>query len=194
MGGARSLRVLAVAGTAVLVLAGCGAQSEGSEKAADGAATASSGSTGAPVASSAPVAEPAATPTSPAGPEGYDPTRDAAADITAAERASAKDGRPVLIDFGADWCPDCRVLGATFARPATAALLAGYHVVRVDVGEFDHNLDVAAPYVDLGSSGIPALTVVNSAGRTEIATNKGEFANARSMPESQVDAFLKKWA
>jgi hypothetical protein len=59
-------------------------------------------------------------------------------------------------DFGADWCPDCVVLGTTFIRPATAKLLSGYHVVRVDVGEFDHNLDIAAPYVNLRSSGIPA--------------------------------------
>ena len=100
----------------------------------------------------------------------------------------------MLIDFGANWCPDCRVLGTTFTEPATAALLAKYHVVRVDVGQFDHNLPVAARYVDLNSSGIPALAVVDAHGRTEVATNQGEFANARTMTESQVDAFLKKWA
>lgn len=126
--------------------------------------------------------------------EGYDPSRNAAADLAAAKKAAAKDGRPVLVDFGADWCPDCVVLGHTFTEPATAALLAKYHVVKVDVGEFDHNLDVAGRYVDLDTSGIPALVVLAPSGATRTATNDGQFSNARSMPASEVDAFLKKWA
>lgn len=185
MGGVRSSRLLAAAGAA-LVLAGCGAGGSGAEDVAAGA-------TAQPASSSPSHSPAAASPRSRSGPL-YDPDRDAAADIAAAERASAKDGRPVLIDFGADWCPDCVVLSRTFERPGTAQLLAAYHVVRVDVGDFDHNLDVAASYVDLRSSGIPALAVVDSAGRLDVATNGGEFADARSMPGSEVDAFLKKWA
>jgi thiol:disulfide interchange protein len=166
----------------VLVLAGCGA-----------GGSAQQGEVG---ASDAPVVAHTTAAVAPRDRGGavYDPRRDAAADIAAAKKASAKDGRPVLIDFGADWCPDCLVLNTTFERPVTAQLLAAYHVVRVDVGEFDHNLDVAGPYVDLHTSGIPALAVVDSSGRLDVATNGGEFANARSMPESQVDTFLKKWA
>ncbi|MBM9507837.1 thioredoxin family protein [Actinacidiphila acididurans] len=139
-----------------------------------------------------PLPEPSATAS--VRPDGYDPTRDAAADIAAAQRAAAKDGRPVLIDFGADWCPDCVVLGRTFTQPGTAELLSKYHVVKVDVGQFDHNLAVVRRYVNLNTSGIPALAVVDSRGRTEVATNRGEFANARSMPAAQVNAFLSRWA
>jgi protein disulfide-isomerase len=200
MGGVRSLRLLAVAGAVSALLAGCGSgsgaqESAGRAPAASPADVTASG-TAEPAAPAADSPEPTTAPASPsrAEPEGYDPARDAAADIAAAKRASARDGRPVLLDFGADWCPDCVVLGRTFTRPATAGLLAGYHVVRVDVGEFDHNLDIAAHYVDLRTSGIPALAVTDSTGRLRVATNGGEFANARSMPESQVDAFLEKWA
>ncbi|SFF51996.1 hypothetical protein SAMN05216251_11772 [Actinacidiphila alni] len=64
----------------------------------------------------------------------------------------------------------------------------------MDVGEFDHNPDVAAPYVDVETSGIPALVVLDPSGRTRTATKDGQFSNARSMPASAVDAFLKKWA
>lgn len=193
MGGVRSFRLLAVAGAAATaVLAGCGSGTQ------DGApATSPVAVTAAGTAAQATTTTPEPTTAPPAAardePQGYDPARDAAADIAAAKRASAKDGRPVLLDFGADWCPDCVVLGRTFTRPATAELLTGYHVVRVDVGEFDHNLDIAAHYVDLRTSGIPALAVTDSTGRLRVATDGGEFSNARSMPESQVDAFLKKW-
>ncbi|WP_435176418.1 thioredoxin family protein [Actinacidiphila sp. bgisy145] len=186
--------MLAAGGAAAvtLLLAGCGA-SDGASSDASAPTTKPAATSSTPTATT-PTTAPAATTPATASPEGYDPTRDAAADVTAAERASAKDGRPVLIDFGADWCPDCVVLGRTFTEPATAALLAKYHVVRVDVGQFDHNLSLAARYVDLDSSGIPALAVVDRHGTTETATNQGQFSNARSMPESQVDAFLKTWA
>jgi protein disulfide-isomerase len=181
-----------------VVLAGCGS-GPGSGSGSDGLPRAEGGATNtsAPAATSATPGTASATaaskPAAASVPEGYDPARDAAADIAAAKAAAAKDGRPVLIDFGADWCPDCVVLGKTFTRPATAALLAKFHVVKVDVGEFDHNLRLTARYVDLQTSGIPALAVVDAKGRTEVATNQGEFSNARSMTEAQVDAFLKRW-
>ncbi|MEU0436548.1 thioredoxin family protein [Streptomyces sp. NPDC006290] len=124
----------------------------------------------------------------------YNPKADAAADIAAALKAAKQDGRPVLVDFGAAWCLDCRVLSARFKEAGPSALLAKYHVVKVDVGEFDHNLKVAERYVDLNTSGIPALTVLDSAsGRIEVATNRGEFANARTMSATQVAEFLKRW-
>jgi protein disulfide-isomerase len=184
---------LAAAGVGVVVLAGCG--SAGSSSGADGssAGEAKQGSTAptsAPSSSTPPASSATATA---AAPESYDSTRDAAADVAAAKAAAAKDGRPVLIDFGANWCPDCVVLGKTFTQPSTASLLANYHVVRVDVGEFDHNLELTAHYVDLQTSGIPALAVMDSQGHAMVNTNQGEFASARSMPEAEVDAFLKKW-
>ncbi|MER5759251.1 thioredoxin family protein [Streptomyces sp. NPDC002082] len=128
------------------------------------------------------------------GPRDYDPEADAGADIAAALAAAKQDGRPVLIDFGADWCVDCRVLGVRFRQAGPAALLAKYHVVKVDVGEFDRNLNVAERYVDLGTSGIPALAVLDPAsGDIKVATNQGEFSSARSMSAAQVEEFLKRW-
>ncbi|MCX4782800.1 thioredoxin family protein [Streptomyces sp. NBC_01264] len=98
------------------------------------------------------------------------------------------------MDFGADWCLDCRVLTTRFKQPGASALLAKYHVVKVNVGEFDRNLDVAERYVDLNTSGIPALAVLDSAsGRIKVATNQGEFSSARSMSAAQVEKFLTRW-
>ena len=188
------LRVVVAAAAGALVLAGCGtASSSAGSAGAAGAPSGGDAKQGSTAPTSAP-ASPAPAVSAPAGdPEGYDSSRDAAADVAAAKAAAAKDGKPVLLDFGANWCPDCVVLGRTFMRPSTAALLAKYHVVRVDVGEFDHNLELTAHYVDLQTSGIPALAVVDSQGHAMVNTNQGEFSNARTMPEAEVDAFLKKW-
>lgn len=128
-------------------------------------------------------------------PDGYDATRNANADVRAALAEAAKDHREVLIDFGADWCPDCQALEVMFHSAQVEPLLQkDYIVVAVDVGQFNHNLDLAGRYVDLQTSGIPALVVLASNGTLRTATDDGSFSNARSMDPGQVSAFLSQWA
>jgi thiol:disulfide interchange protein len=138
-------------------------------------------------------ASPASTPSA-ALPNGYDPNRNAEADIAAALAKSKADKRPVLLDFGADWCPDCVVLGHTFRTDTVRPVIGGFHVVSVDVGKFDRHLDVARKYhLNLQTSGIPALVVLSGTGKIRTVTNDGSFANARTMTADQVAAFLKRW-
>lgn len=118
-----------------------------------------------------------------------------AAAIDAGRAASAEDGRPVLLDFGADWCVDCNVLDELYGRPTVAPVLdQSFHLVKIDVGEFDKNLDVAAEYIDLDTSGIPALVVINPDGKIAYASNHGQFASARTMDEQQLLTFLGHWS
>jgi thiol-disulfide isomerase/thioredoxin len=108
---------------------------------------------------------------------------------------AARAHRELLIDFGANWCPDCRALDVIFRSAQVEPLLQkDYVVVAVDVGQFNHNLDLAAKYVNLQTSGIPALVVLSSHGAQRFATNDGSFENARAMTSSQVRAFLIRWA
>ncbi|MGF1431649.1 thioredoxin family protein [Kitasatospora sp. LaBMicrA B282] len=113
----------------------------------------------------------------------------------AALTAAAQGDREVLLDFGANWCPDCRALDQMFQSPQVAPLLkADYLVVPIDVGQFDHNVDLAGRYVDLSTSGIPALVVLQPDGTVRTATDDGSFSDARTMDPSQVSAFLTRWA
>jgi thiol:disulfide interchange protein len=126
----------------------------------------------------------------------YDPGRSPQADITTALTRAAGDKRNVLIDFGASWCVDCQVLTKLGRTDQVAPVLRDrYHVVSVDVGRFDRNLDVAEAYhLDLRNSGIPALVVLSPAGDVRVATNDGSFADARSMDAGQVARFLTRWS
>jgi thiol:disulfide interchange protein len=125
----------------------------------------------------------------------YDPARDAAADIRQAEAQAAQDGRQVLIDFGADWCPDCQVLDRLYRDEQVAPLLAQrYHLVTVDVGQFDHNLDLAARYGHVINGGIPALVVLDRTGTVVTTTKDGSFANARTMTAEELADYLHRYA
>ena len=127
-------------------------------------------------------------------PDGYDPARNAKADIAAALVKARVDKRPVLLDFGADWCPDCVVLEHTVRTSKVRPVIGRFRVVAIDVGRFDRHLDLARNYhLDLRTSGIPALVVLSHTGKVRTATNDGSFGNARTMTAGQVAAFLKRW-
>ena len=176
---------------AALLLAGCASKAGPSSISAT-PAPASSRSAGAAAPAATATPSPAATETIP---DHYDPARNPAADLQAALASAATDHKEVLIDFGADWCPDCQVLDKLFESGQTNPLLQrDYHVVAVDVGQFDHNVSFTAKYVNLKTSGIPALVVLTAGGKIRFATNDGSFENARTMNNQQVNAFLTRWA
>ena len=73
-------------------------------------------------------------------------------------------GRILMVEFGADWCSDCRVLSAELEKDSYRQRLAtGFVRYRVDVGEFDRNLDVAKS-VGLNLSQIPTAVFFTPAG------------------------------
>jgi protein disulfide-isomerase len=133
---------------------------------------------------------------------GYDPARNGSKDVNAALAAGQKDGRNVLMLFGAKDNVDCRALALLSGDPAIAPLVADYHVVTVDVGDPGPNLEdnraiPARMFLDLDSSGIPAVLVTkvtaDNRALDQFGSDDGSFAHARSMTAEQLTAFLKKW-
>ena len=124
----------------------------------------------------------------------YDPNADATADIAAAMALAKADGKRVLLDFGADWCPDCHVLAAYLHGAAGSRLVdASFHVVPIDVGYWDHNVDVAATYGSPITQGIPAVVVLTPDGKIVGTTADGSLANASAMREDDVLSKLAAW-
>ncbi|MFI4865861.1 MAG: thioredoxin family protein [Steroidobacterales bacterium] len=71
--------------------------------------------------------------------------------------AARADHNDVLLVFGANWCPDCRELGKALNGSSHALISGHFQVVKVDVGRFDKNLDLANQYgnpIKMGDTGI----------------------------------------
>jgi thiol:disulfide interchange protein len=120
----------------------------------------------------------------------------AEADIELALKAAARTQRRVLVDFGGDWCPDCKVLDLNFRRPENARLLARHYVlVHVNVGDrgIQENFAIAERYGIPLRKGVPALAVLASDGRVLHTQRDGEFESMRSMDPALVNAFLERW-
>lgn len=125
----------------------------------------------------------------------YDELADAKADIHAALAQARSDQMPVLVVFGANWYGDCRVLDMAFKEGTAAPLIAKkFKVVKVNVGRFDQNVDVAEAYGLSLRRGIPAVVVLSDQGKVVYSTSAGELANARKMGDSGIYAFFNKMA
>ena len=128
-------------------------------------------------------------------PQPYDERADAHADLAAALDASRADGKYVLIDFGANWCPDCLSLAALFeAKEIKPFLDEHYRVVHVDVGKWDKNLNLSEQYGKVIDNGIPAVVILKPDGAVVTTTADGSLANARTATVDDILSFLKEWA
>ena len=123
----------------------------------------------------------------------YNETADAKADIQQALTQAAAKQNEVIVVFGANWCGDCRMLDTAMKSGTSAPLLAqDFQIVKVNVGRWDKNLDLAKSYGVPLEKGIPAVAILSSQNKVLYVTKEGELADARKMGENGIYDFLKK--
>ncbi|WP_180290703.1 thioredoxin domain-containing protein [Streptomyces sp. TLI_171] len=188
-----------LAAAALLLTAACSSGGGSSPAGAASPAPATPAVIASPISAPSPTAaSPTAspTPTRPAVrfPAGYDAGRKEWQEIAAALASASADGKPVLVDFGAAWCPSCRELDQVLQTSRVKPLVAGTHYLKVDTGPRSAwvNLDVAAAYgLDLNVTGIPGLVVLAPDGTVRATTNDGLFVNDDPITSTQIVGFLK---
>jgi len=120
----------------------------------------------------------------------YDESADAKTDIKQA--LATAPNTPVIVVFGANWCPDCLALDRAMKQGASAAFLKkDFKIVKVDVGHFDKNLDVGESYGVPVKKGIPAVAILSPKGDVLYLTKEGELSHARTMSDDGIYQFFK---
>lgn len=123
----------------------------------------------------------------------YNESADAKLEIDQALTQSAATMTPIILVFGANWCGDCKMLDSAMKAGASASLLSrDFKVVKVNVGHFDKNLDLAKSYGVPLSKGIPAVVIISAKKEVLYATREGELANARQMGDNGIYEFFKR--
>jgi thioredoxin 1 len=124
----------------------------------------------------------------------YPPPEEAQPEISAALGAAKKDHKRVILVFGGNWCYDCHVLDTTFRSKDFAPVVnASYHVVHINVGNYDANLDLAKKYEIPLEKGVPSLAILDPDGTLVVSQKKGEFESTVRIGPEDVLEFLKKW-
>lgn len=110
--------------------------------------------------------------------------------------AEAKSSQKLLIvQFTADWCPDCQALDKILKSEKLGSMLQERAILLpVDVGRFDQNLDLSEKLGNPIKNGIPAVVTILPKEPFQIiaSTKGGEFSEARSLGESQVYEYFRQ--
>jgi thiol-disulfide isomerase/thioredoxin len=123
----------------------------------------------------------------------YDEAADANAAVDAAFARAKANGKRVLIDFGGNWCPDCRILAGVMALSEVKPFLeAHFEIVSVDVGRFDRNLKIPARFHVAKLAGVPWLVIADANGTVSVSSYEVTDEH-HTAPQAMVD-WLARWA
>jgi thioredoxin len=122
----------------------------------------------------------------------YDENKVTPAMVDEALKTARSQNKFLMVEFGADWCSDCVALARSLEQGQTAEYLRNHFVVlKVNVGQFDRNLDIAKSLgVDL-NKGIPTAVFYTAGGSRIGATNNGELEASRKYGSKQIYGFLR---
>jgi len=112
--------------------------------------------------------------------------------IDAALRKARARGHFLMVEFGAAWCGDCRALAANLESPELRDYFnKHFDLLKVDVGKFDRNVELAKSVgVDI-NQGIPTAVFFAPDGKRIGATNQGELASSSLLGPDQIRTFLR---
>ena len=115
-------------------------------------------------------------------------------EIAQALRTARAEHKNVILDFGGNWCGDCKVLNIYFHQEPNLSLLdRNFVLVDVNIGHMDANTDIAEHYEIPLHKGVPALAVLDEHGKLLYSQKGGEFESMRHMDPSSVTEFLNQW-
>ena len=123
----------------------------------------------------------------------YGETADPRLEIRQALTQAATSNAPIIVVFGGNWCGDCKMLDSAMKTGASALLLSqDFKIVKVNVGHFDKNVDVAQSYGVPLEKGIPAVVILSAKNEVLYVTREGELADARKMGDHGIYEFFKR--
>lgn len=121
---------------------------------------------------------------------------DADRDIDRAFAQARAENKRVLIDLGANWCADCRILAGLMELPEVRRFVeAHFVVVNVDVGRFNRNLDIPARFgITERLHAVPGILITSSDGTLLNGGQAMVLVNASRMDPQAVVNWLAYWA
>jgi len=97
-----------------------------------------------------------------------------------------KNKQPVII-FGANWCPDCRILSAVLELPTINKFINDeFNILYVDLGRYDINMKMMEFFDIMPQQGIPRVVILDKKKNVLNIKDTGEWTTARSRTKQDI--------
>jgi len=125
----------------------------------------------------------------------YDEAADGSKQAADALAQAKKEGKLVLLQFGANWCGWCHKLHKLFDTDKGIAeeLKSHYVVAMIDVNK-EHNKEIDEKYGHPTRFGLPAIVILDSDGKQLTTQDTGKLEEGDHHDPRKVMAFLKEWS
>ena len=101
--------------------------------------------------------------------------------------------QPVVI-FGANWCPDCRILSAVLELPTVKRYIdTNFRIMYIDLGRYDMNMSLMEVFDIMPQQGIPRVVILNKKNEVLNIKDTGEWTTARSRTKQEIFNYFQEY-
>ena len=101
--------------------------------------------------------------------------------------------QPVII-FGANWCPDCRILSAVLELPTVKKYMnENFETLYIDLGRYDINMSLMEFFDIMPQQGIPRVVILNKEKEVLNIKDTGEWTTARSRTKQEIFNYFQEY-
>ena len=101
--------------------------------------------------------------------------------------------QPVVI-FGANWCPDCRILSAVLDLETVNEYMdVNFEILYIDLGRYDINMSLMEFFDIMPQQGIPRVVILNKDKEVLNIKDTGEWTTARSRTKQEIFNYFQEY-
>ena len=100
-----------------------------------------------------------------------------------------------LVIFGANWCPDAQCLEAVMRMLTVTKFLAQhYEIMRVDVCDYDQNMELYKVFDMPSEEGVPRVVILDLKGRVLNFDSNDRWRTARETDPQEIFNYFQEFA
>jgi thiol-disulfide isomerase/thioredoxin len=108
--------------------------------------------------------------------------------------AQSKVGNQSIIIFGANWCPDCRILEGTLLLPTVRSFIDdNFSVIHIDVGKYDINMNLLELLGIPKQEGIPRVVIFGQESNILNMNSTDKWRSARQNKAQEIFDYFQSY-
>ena len=101
--------------------------------------------------------------------------------------------QPVVI-FGANWCPDCRILSAVLdLQTVNKYMEDNFEILYIDLGRYDINMSLMEFFDIMPQQGVPRVVILSKEKEVLNMKDTGEWTTARSRTKQEIFNYFQEY-